>query len=90
MGSLIERDKSEAKKKGTYAAAAWGGTVLLGVAASVLDGGADIGQSAGGHGSVIVNGGEWMTSGQLTVGDAGIGSLLIDGALTAAAAKVAA
>jgi hypothetical protein len=32
MSSLIERDKFEAKKKGTYAAAAWGGTVLLGVA----------------------------------------------------------
>jgi hypothetical protein len=30
-GSLIERDKVEAKKKGTYAAAAWGGTLLLGV-----------------------------------------------------------
>ncbi len=60
--------------------AAGSGTLdLLGVAASVLDGGADIGQSAGGQGSVIVNGGEWMTSGQLTVGDAGIGSLLIDG-----------
>jgi hypothetical protein len=29
-GSLIERNKSEAKKKGTYAAAAWGGTLLLG------------------------------------------------------------
>jgi hypothetical protein len=28
--SLIERDKAEAKKKGTYAAAAWGGTVVLG------------------------------------------------------------
>jgi hypothetical protein len=32
MESLIERDKSEAKKKGAFAAAAWGGTVLLGVA----------------------------------------------------------
>ena len=32
MESLIERDKAEAKKKGTFAAAAWGGTVLLGVA----------------------------------------------------------
>jgi hypothetical protein len=31
MGSLIERDKSEAKKKGLYAAAAWGGTIVLGV-----------------------------------------------------------
>jgi hypothetical protein len=30
MESLIERDKSVAKKKGTFAAAAWGGTVLLG------------------------------------------------------------
>jgi hypothetical protein len=32
MESLIERDKMVAKKKGTFAAAAWGGTVLLGVA----------------------------------------------------------
>src|SRR5204863_1558210 len=30
-------------------------------------------------GSAIVNGGEWMNRGQLTVGDAGIGSLLING-----------
>jgi hypothetical protein len=28
--SLIESNKVVAKKKGTYAAAAWGGTVLLG------------------------------------------------------------
>ena len=34
MDSLVSRDKAEAKKKGLYAAAAWGGTVLLGVAAS--------------------------------------------------------
>jgi hypothetical protein len=36
--SLIERDKLEAKKKGTYAAVAWGGTALLGfgVGATVL------------------------------------------------------
>jgi hypothetical protein len=31
MESLVSRDKSEAKKKGVYAAAAWGGTVLLGL-----------------------------------------------------------
>ena len=31
MDSLVSRDKSEAKKKGAYAAAAWGGTVVLGV-----------------------------------------------------------
>jgi len=29
MESLITRDKAEAKKKGVYAAAAWGGTGLL-------------------------------------------------------------
>src|SRR5260370_23764588 len=52
---------------------------LLGVASSVSDGAADIGQSAGGQGSATVNGGYWATSGQLTVGDAGSGSLLIDG-----------
>ena len=52
---------------------------LLGVASSVSDGGADIGQSVGSRGTSAVNGGYWATSGQLTVGDAGIGSLLIDG-----------
>jgi hypothetical protein len=35
-GSLIERDKVEAKKKGMYAAAAWGGTVLLGIGAGAF------------------------------------------------------
>jgi hypothetical protein len=34
MESLITRDKAEAKKKGVYAAAAWGGTSLLFLAAS--------------------------------------------------------
>ena len=34
--SLIQRDKAEAKKKGMYAAAAWGGTVLLGVASGAV------------------------------------------------------
>ena len=34
MQELMSRDRSEAKMKGVYAAAAWGGTVLLGVAAS--------------------------------------------------------
>jgi hypothetical protein len=31
MQSLMTRERGEAKKKGVYAAAAWGGTVLLGV-----------------------------------------------------------
>jgi len=33
MESLISRDKTEAKKKGVYAAAAWGGTGVLLLAA---------------------------------------------------------
>jgi hypothetical protein len=32
MQELMTRDRSEAKKKGIYAAAAWGGTIALGVA----------------------------------------------------------
>ena len=36
MQSLMTRERGEAKKKGMYAAAAWGGTVLLGVAASPI------------------------------------------------------
>ena len=32
MQSLMKTERGEAKKKGVYAAAAWGGTVLLGVA----------------------------------------------------------
>jgi hypothetical protein len=34
--SLMERDKAEARKKGTYAAVAWGGTVLLGIGTSAV------------------------------------------------------
>jgi hypothetical protein len=34
MESLVSRDKVQAKKKGMYAAAAWGGTVVLGMVAS--------------------------------------------------------
>jgi hypothetical protein len=34
--SLMERDKAEARKKGTYAAVAWGGTVLLGIGTSAF------------------------------------------------------
>jgi hypothetical protein len=36
MSELMTRDRTEAKKKGIYAAAAWGGTVVLGVAASPI------------------------------------------------------
>ena len=34
MESLVSRDKAQAKKKGLFAAAAWGGTVALGAVAS--------------------------------------------------------
>jgi len=33
MESLVSRDRAQAKKKGFLAAAAWGGTVALGLAA---------------------------------------------------------
>jgi hypothetical protein len=36
MQSLMTRERGEAKKKGVYAAAAWGGTVLLGVVSGPL------------------------------------------------------
>jgi T5SS/PEP-CTERM-associated repeat protein len=78
-GTVLNLEQIAANGTVVVGAAGTGTLELLGVAASVLDGGADIGQSAGGHGSVIVNGGEWTTSGQLTVGDAGTGSLQIDG-----------
>ena len=79
-GTVLDLEQITAAGTVVVGAAGTGTLELLGVAASVADGGADIGQSAGAHGSVIVNGGEWTTSGQLTVGDAGIGSLLINGA----------
>jgi T5SS/PEP-CTERM-associated repeat protein len=78
-GTVLDLEQITAAGTVVVGAAGTGTLELLGVASSLSDGGADIGQSAGAHGSVIVNGGEWMTSGQLTVGDAGTGSLLING-----------
>src|SRR5262249_40440039 len=59
---------------------------LRGVASSLSDAAADIGQSSTAQGSGTVNGGSWATGaaeatsgGQLTVGDAGQGSLTING-----------
>jgi T5SS/PEP-CTERM-associated repeat protein len=64
----------------TVVGAAGAGTLaLLGVAATVLDTNAEIGQAAGSQGSALVNGGEWTTSGTLTVGDQGNGALLVNG-----------
>jgi T5SS/PEP-CTERM-associated repeat protein len=78
-GTVLNLEQITANGAVVVGAGGTGTLDLLGVAASVLGDAADIGQLAGGQGSVVVNGGEWMTSGQLTVGDAGIGSLLIDG-----------
>src|SRR5262249_41387006 len=74
------------------------GTVeLRGVASSLSDVDADIGQSSTAQGSVTVNGGSWangvtgtMTGGQLTVGDAGQGSLTINGTANGIAGQVTA
>jgi len=78
-GTVLNLEQIAANSAVVVGAGGTGTLELLGVAASVSDGAADIGQLAGGQGSVIVNGGEWMTSGQLTVGDAGTGALLING-----------
>lgn len=36
MDSLVSRDKAQARKKGTYAAVAWGGVAVLGMAAGAV------------------------------------------------------
>jgi T5SS/PEP-CTERM-associated repeat protein len=74
------------------------GTIeLRGVASSLSDVDGDIGQSTTGQGSVTVNGGSWAngiagatTGGQLTVGDAGQGSLIINGAANGITGQVTA
>ena len=58
-------------------------------------GAATIGRSAGAHGAALVNGGYWAigqstSSGQLIVGDAGDGALLVDGAANGIAGQVTA
>ena len=78
-GTVVNLEQITANGTVIVGGAGTGALELLGVASSVSDGGADIGQFAGGHGSVTVNGGEWMNGGLLTVGDAGTGSLLING-----------
>jgi T5SS/PEP-CTERM-associated repeat protein len=78
-GTVLNLEQITANGTVVVGGAGTGTLDLLGVAASVSDGGADIGQSPDGQGTATVNGGYWATSGQLTVGDAGIGSLLIDG-----------
>src|SRR5262249_54214981 len=79
-GTVMNLEQITATGTVVVGGAGTGSLSLLGIASTVTDGGADIGQSAGGNGRVTVNGGEWMNNGALTVGDAGTGSLLINGA----------
>ncbi len=67
-----------------------GSLELLGVAASASDLSAVVGAAPGGHGAVVINGGEWATAGWLTIGDAGSGSVLIDGAANGVTGQVTA
>ena len=78
-GTVVNLEQITAAGTVVVGGAGTGTLELRDVASSVSDGGADIGQSAGGQGSTTVNGGEWTNSGQLIVGDAGTGSLLING-----------
>src|SRR5262249_11111411 len=78
-GTVLNFEQITANGQVVVGGSGTGTLELLGVAATVLDGGAFIGQSAGSHGSAIINGGEWINAGLLTVGDAGIGTLLING-----------
>ena len=78
-GTVVNLEQIKASGTVVVGGAGTGTLLLRGVASTVLDGGADIGQSAGGVGNVVVNGGEWMNSGMLTVGDAGMGNLTING-----------
>ena len=86
-GTVVNLEQITASGTVIVGGAGTGALELLGVASSVSDGGADIGQFAGGQGSVTVNGGEWMNGGLLTVGDAGTGSLLINGTSAAPPAR---
>ena len=78
-GTVINLEQISASGMVVVGGAGTGTLELLGVASSMYDTGADIGQSAGARGSAIVNGGEWTNNGLLTVGDAGVGALLING-----------
>ena len=78
-GSVVNLEQITVAGNVFVGAAGTGLLQLLGGASTVADGGAFIGLSAGAQGTAIVNGGLWQTSGQLTVGNAGAGWLLIDG-----------
>ncbi len=89
-GTVLNLEQIEAAGTVVVGEAGAGTLELLGVAATAADGGADMGQSAGAQGIATIDGGEWATSGQLTVGDAGNGSLLIGGTVNGITGQVTA
>lgn len=89
-GTVLNLEQITAIGTAVVGGAGSGTLELLGVASTMIDGGADIGQSTGSRGSVIVNGGEWANYGLLTVGDAGVGSLVINGMNAGIAGQVTA
>ena len=80
QGTVLDMEQIEAAGQVVVGAAGSGSLRLLGAAATLSDGSADIGQSSRADGRVVVDGGEWSTNGLLTVGDAGSGSIVIGGA----------
>ncbi|MBV8413091.1 MAG: VWD domain-containing protein, partial [Alphaproteobacteria bacterium] len=78
-GTMLDLEQITAAETVVVGAAGSGTLELRGDAASLTDSGAIVGQAAGGQGLATVNGGEWMTSGGLTVGAAGNGTLLVNG-----------
>lgn len=97
-GTVVNLEQITANGTAVVGQSGSGTLALLGVASSMTAGAAAIGRSAGSLGTVLVNGGFWaigqstdqITSGELIVGDAGSGSLLIDGAANGISGQVTA
>ena len=98
-GTVVNLEQITANGTVVVGQSGTGTLALLGVASSMTAGAATIGRSAGAHGAALVNGGFWAigqstpqvtSSGELIVGDAGSGTLLIDGAANGIAGQVTA
>ena len=98
-GTVVNLEQITANGTVVVGQSGTGTLALLGVASSMTAGAATIGRSAGAHGAALVNGGFWAigqstpqvtSSGQLIVGDASSGTLLIDGAANGITGQVTA
>ena len=98
-GTVVNLEQITANGNVVVGQSGSGTLALLGVASSMTAGAAVIGHTFGAQGAALVNGGYWAigqstpdltTSGQLIVGDAGDGSLLVDGAASGIAGQVTA